>query len=66
MDVLKPLEGPCWQCPWSLDICKGPGTLRRSKIFMVTGLEHAISSVGAASTNRDPQVGKCIFGHAAR
>jgi hypothetical protein len=32
--------------------------LRRSKIFIVTGLKHAISSVGAAS-NRDPQVGKC-------
>ena len=29
---------------------------------MVTRLKHAISSVGAAS-NRDPQVGKCIFGH---
>jgi hypothetical protein len=30
----------------------GSGMLRRSKIFIVTGLKHAISSVGAAS-NRD-------------
>ena len=29
--------------------------LRRSKIFIVTGLKHAISSVGAVS-NRNPQV----------
>src|SRR6516162_10553465 len=43
----------------------GPGMLRRSKIFIVTGLKHAISFVGAVS-NRDPQVGKCIFGHAVR
>jgi hypothetical protein len=43
----------------------GPGMLRRSKIFIVTRLKHAVSSAGAAS-NRDPQVGKCIFGHAAR
>jgi hypothetical protein len=49
----------------SLDICRGPSTLRRSKTFIVTGLKHAISSVGAAS-NRNPQVGKCVFGHAAR
>ena len=35
----------------------GPGKLRRSKIFIVTGLKHATSSVGAASY-RDPQVSK--------
>ena len=37
----------CDQC--RLDIFVGPGMLRRSKIFIVTGLKHAISSVGAAS-----------------
>ena len=53
--LLSPSRGPSnlGQRVWTL---VGPGMLRRSKIFIVKGLKHAISSVGAAS-NR---------GHAAR
>ena len=47
-----------------LDIWKTQMVLRRSKIFIATGIQIAVSSVGAAS-NRDPQVGKCIFGQHA-